>query len=193
MRVVRGGNWWGSIPRKMLRATVRFSEDPSFTHPIMGFRLARSVQDLSDKHNPSQLSADGSSRLISEPKPMGSDSYDELMNAARQAQKSRQYVNAIAYLKQATLKKPKSVEPVAKLGWAYLAAGNPTQAILKFSEARRKNPAHRDTYIGLAKALERAGRQVDAINVYKKYLRMCPECRKAKGARASLMRLGAEL
>jgi tetratricopeptide (TPR) repeat protein len=123
----------------------------------------------------------------------GPETFDELMKAAREAQKARQYITAIGYLKQASLKNPKSVEPIAKLGWAYLAAGNPTQAILKFSEARRKNPAYRDTYVGLGKALERAGRNDDAIGVYKKYLRMCPNCRKAKGVRASLMRLGADL
>ncbi|MEC8022780.1 MAG: tetratricopeptide repeat protein, partial [Myxococcota bacterium] len=127
------------------------------------------------------------------PKPVGPKTYDEFMNAAREAQKAKKYRIAIEYLKAASAKNPKSVEPVAKLGWAYLGAGNATQAILKFSEAKRKNPAYRDTYVGLAKSLERAGRTDDAIAVYKQYLRMCPSCRKAKGVRASLMRLGAEL
>ena len=126
-------------------------------------------------------------------RPIEPQSYDDLMQAARKAQKGRRYQEAIGYYKKAALRNPKSVEPVAKLGWAYLASGNPTQAILKFSEAKRKNPAYRDTYVGLAKSLERAGRKDDAITVYKQYLRMCPNCRKAKGVRASLMRLGADI
>ncbi|MFT7625356.1 MAG: tetratricopeptide (TPR) repeat protein, partial [Myxococcota bacterium] len=121
-----------------------------------------------------------------------SGDYDGLMAAARQALKSKSTKRALKYLKLAAQLNPRSVEPVAKMGWAYLYMGNATQAILKFQEAKQKNPGYRDTYIGLGKAMERAGRTQDAIRVYQQYLRMCPNCRKAEGVRKSLMRLGAE-
>ncbi|MFT5433165.1 MAG: hypothetical protein ACI9OJ_003870 [Myxococcota bacterium] len=120
------------------------------------------------------------------------DSYDALMSAAGKARKAGKTSAEIGFLQKASARNPRSVEPIAKLGWAYLRQNNATAAIIKFQEAKGKNPGYRDTYIGLAKSLERAGRTGDAIAVYRQYLRMCPACRKAKGVRASLVRLGAE-
>lgn len=122
----------------------------------------------------------------------GADSYDGLMRRARSALRGGKPQQALTLLRQAAKMNPRSVEPIAKMGWAYLRMGNATEAILKFQEAKSRNPGYRDTYIGLAKAMERAGRVQDAITVYRQYLRMCPNCRKAAGVRASLMRLGAE-
>lgn len=118
--------------------------------------------------------------------------YDGFMAAAAKATKAGQGAKAIAYLEQAAKLNPRSVEPIAKIAFAYLAMGKATEAILKFEEAKSKNPGYRDAWLGLAKALEKAGRAPDAVTVYKQFLRMCGECPKAKDVRAALTRLGAE-
>jgi Flp pilus assembly protein TadD len=119
-------------------------------------------------------------------------SYDGLMSAASKALKSGASKRAIHYLREAAKLNPRSVEPIAKMGWAYLKMGNPTQAILKFEEVRQKNPGYRNTYVGLGKALERAGRTQAAIAAYRKYLVICPKCRKSERAKAALLRLGVQ-
>ena len=117
--------------------------------------------------------------------------YDGIMKQAALAMKRRKPKQALALYRQAAKMNSVSAEPLAKMGQAYLRMGNATQAILKFQEAKQKNPGYRSTYIGLGRAMEQAGRVGDAIVVYRQYLRMCPNCRRAKRVRANLMRLGA--
>ena len=129
---------------------------------------------------------------VEKPKPQRPpDSYDGLMRAARKALKAGASGRAIAYLREAAKLNPRSVEPIAKMGWAYLRMNNTSQAIIKFSEAKAKNPGYRNTYVGLGKAFERAGRKSEAIGVYRQYLRICANCRRAESVRAALLRLGA--
>ena len=123
----------------------------------------------------------------------GVDPYDAAISEASAAQKSGNLSGALAALERAASLNPKTVEPIAKMGWIHLNMGNASQAIVRFQEAKRRNPGYRDTYLGLAKAYEADGRRDEAIDVYRNYLRLCAtsKCRQADAVKATLTRLGA--
>ncbi|MBT9555923.1 MAG: tetratricopeptide repeat protein [Myxococcales bacterium] len=133
---------------------------------------------------------------VAEPNPPsaeGADPYDTAISEASAAQKSGNLAGALAALERAASLNPKTVEPIAKMGWIHLSMGNASQAIVRFQEAKRRNPGYRDTYLGLAKAYEADGRRDEAIDVYRNYLRLCAtsKCRQADAVKAALTRLGA--
>jgi hypothetical protein len=119
------------------------------------------------------------------------DGYDALLADASAAEQSGRLAEAVSLLGKAAAMNPSSVEPIAKLAWVYLKLGDSTNAILKFQEAKRRNPGYRDTYVGLAKALELSGRTSEAIDIYRQFLRLCPACKKAESVKQALVRLGA--
>lgn len=82
-----------------------------------------------------------------------------------------------------------SVEPVAKIGWAYLNQGRPQEAIVWFERAMARSSRYASTYEGLGRALERAGRRSEAIRAYEQYLENFPVGSQASRVRAALERL----
>lgn len=125
-------------------------------------------------------------------KAAAASSYDQAMTMGTAAAKGGDHRGAIKHYEQALKLNARSVEPLAKSGYAYLALGDSGRAIQLFQAAKRKNPGYRSTYIGLGKALELAGRNKDAIKIYRQYVRMCPNCRRATDVRASIKRLTAK-
>lgn len=95
---------------------------------------------------------------------------------------------AIAHFQRAMQLSP-SAEPVAKIGWAYLNQGRPTEAIHWFEKALGRSKRYASTYEGLGRALERAGRRAEAIRYYEEYLQSFPVGSQAARVRANLERL----
>ena len=123
------------------------------------------------------------------PEKEGADAFDSLMSQAGKLL-SKNPGRALELLQRAARLSPGNVAPVYKMGMAYLYKGDSTNAILAFLRAKRMSPRHRPTFLGLARAYERAGRKADAISVYKQFLTICASCRQAKTVRANLQRLG---
>lgn len=95
---------------------------------------------------------------------------------------------AIAHFQRA-MAMSASVEPVAKIGWAYLNQGRPNDAILWFEKAMARSTRYASTYEGMGRALERTGRRADAIRTYETYLESFPVGGQATRVRAALERL----
>ena len=114
-----------------------------------------------------------------EPPPSDPATYRGLMSASKVALK-RKPSRALVYARKAMERNPRSVAPIARMGWAYLRMGDTTNAIIQFDRARNMNPGYRDTYRGLGQSYEQAGRKTDAITAYERYLAMCGNCSRAK-------------
>jgi hypothetical protein len=114
-----------------------------------------------------------------EPPPSDPATYRGLMSASKVALKKKPS-RALMYARKAMERNPRSVAPIARMGWAYLRMGDTTNAIIQFDKARNMNPGFRDTYRGLGQSYEQAGRKTDAITAYERYLAMCGDCSRAK-------------
>ncbi|NUN13905.1 MAG: hypothetical protein HUU55_09770 [Myxococcales bacterium] len=111
-------------------------------------------------------------------------SYDALMKKGNSMLASQPQA-ALTYFQKASRKSP-SVEPLAKIGYAYLNLGRLDDAIAAFDVALRRNERYAASHIGMARALARSGRRSDARTHYERYLEINPTGSQAEEARRGL-------
>lgn len=111
-------------------------------------------------------------------------SYDALMKKGNSALSSQPQA-ALGFFQKAS-RKSASVEPLAKIGYAYLNLGRVQDAIAAFDVALRRNERYAASHIGMARALTRAGRRAEARTHYERYLEINPTGSQAEEARRGL-------
>jgi len=156
---------------------VAAKDMPSDDKPASPSTVASDTDDMEtmpDDDEPEEPAAEPP-----EPPPSDPATYRGLMSASKVALK-RKPSRALVYARKAMERNPRSVAPIARMGWAYLRMGDTTNAIIQFDRARNMNPGYRDTYRGLGQSYEQAGRKTDAITAYERYLAMCGNCSRAK-------------
>jgi len=115
-------------------------------------------------------------------------SHDAQMRAGNAALRERRWKDAATHFDNAA-QQTRSVEPIVKKGIAQMRMGQPEQAMRAFRSALQQNPDYRRTYMALARALEKTGRQREAAHYCREYLRRFPDGSQAGEARRALKRL----
>jgi len=105
----------------------------------------------------------------------GGSSYAQIISAYHQLGTKEDTVKAVEIMKQAFEKYPNDLSINVQLINYYIMSGQPNEAISYLDKAIAKEKDNSSFYLAKGVALDRLGRQDDAIEVYKKAIEMKPE------------------
>lgn len=117
------------------------------------------------------------------------DDFDGLMLRGYKLLEGGKPGKAAKLFQAAAIKKPRSPEPFANLGWCYIDMRMFADALKFFTQSLERSPRYGDAMYGVAEAQEKAGNLADAKTAYDAFLAAHPKGTRSDMARRRLDRL----